>query len=343
MEPKFNFQNTKPVAVVAPTVSTKLEFTDYLGAIKVRWDIGRNNYRVNPGLYKVGKPNNQSDVLVSCNYKLSFDHLRKNLSGLNAWILVIDTKGVNVWCSAGKGTFGTLNLVKSIRENALDLMVSHRKIIVPQLAATGVAAHKVMELSGFSVIFGPVRASDIKPFIEAGYKATSPMRKMDFPFGERAKLIPVDLMYRKYALLGILIGIFFLSGLDKTGFLFSKMAGTCMCPLINILGAYVAGIVLAPLFLPWTPFRSFSMKGAFWGTVITLLIGLGFKTPLLEWITFLMINLSISSFMMMNFTGSSTFTSLSGVQKEMKVAVPLQLIFALLGIALFIVFKLLQP
>jgi acetyl-CoA decarbonylase/synthase complex subunit gamma len=33
----------------------------------------------------------------------------------------------------------------------------------------------------------------------------------------------------------------------------------------------------------------------------------------------------ISSFMAMNFTGASTFTSLSGVQKEMKMALPLQI------------------
>jgi hypothetical protein len=37
----------------------------------------------------------------------------------------------------------------------------------------------------------------------------------------------------------------------------------------------------------------------------------------------------------MNFTGSSTFTSLSGVRKEMAVAVPLQAGFALAGALLW--------
>jgi hypothetical protein len=44
----------------------------------------------------------------------------------------------------------------------------------------------------------------------------------------------------------------------------------------------------------------------------------------------------------MNFTGSSTYTSLSGVQKEMKVAIPLQISFAALGFILFVLSKLIS-
>ena len=104
-----------PVVFDIPVVSTQLNLSDYWGAIKVRWGIGRNNYTVVPGLYKVGTPGRESDVFVSANYKLSFDTLRKNLDSINAWILVIDTKGINVWCAAGKGTFGTKELVKRIK------------------------------------------------------------------------------------------------------------------------------------------------------------------------------------------------------------------------------------
>ena len=162
---------------------------------------------------------------------------------------MIDTKGVNVWCAAGKGNFGTSNVVKSIKECSLDFVVKHRRIIVPQLAATGVAAHKVKEQSGFKVIFGPVLAKDIQSFISAGYKAKTEMRQIHFPMNERAKLIPVDIMYRKYYLLLVLVFFFFLAGLDKSGFLFSKMVESGLFPVVNLASAYLAGIVLAPLFL----------------------------------------------------------------------------------------------
>ena len=82
--------------------------SDYLGSIKCRISNSfRMKYRIKPGMYAVGEPDANSEVFVSANYKLSFDILRKALKGLNVWILVLDTKGINVWCAAGKGTFGT--------------------------------------------------------------------------------------------------------------------------------------------------------------------------------------------------------------------------------------------
>lgn len=332
-------ESLRPIGYDIPLVPTQLNWLDYWGAIKVRWGFGRDHYTVTPGLYKVGKPNQDSDVFVSANYKLSFDTLRKNLDSISAWILVIDTKGINVWCAAGKGTFGTENLVKSIKKTSLEIIVKHRKIIVPQLAATGVAAHKVKDQTGFHVIFGPVRASDICAFVQSGYKATPEMRKIEFPIYERAKLILVDMMYGKYKLLIVLITLFFFSGLDRTGFLFSKMWSTCLFPLINATAAYLAGIVLAPLFLPWIPFRTFAFKGAFLGAIVSALLILFFSVPLIEGIGLGLINLSIASFITMNFTGSSTYTSLSGVKKEMKWAVPFQITFAAVGLVLFIISK----
>ncbi len=337
---QINIQNLRPLSFYIPTVSTTLELKDYLGAIKVRWGIGRNNYKVEPGLYKVGKPNSESDVFVSANYKLSFDSLRKNLTNIDAWILVIDTKGVNVWCAAGKKTFSTENIIKSIKSTSLEQIVKHRKIIVPQLGAPGVAAHEVKDRSGFRVIYGPVRANDIKPFIEANYRTTPAMRKVNFTLKERAKLIPVDFMYGKYKLL-ITVGlILLLSGIDATGFSFSKILETSLFPVLSILGGYVAGIVVAPLLLPYTPFRAFALKGAFWGILSSLVIKQFFQISNLEFVAMGFIGVCIASFVTMNFTGSSTYTSLSGVKKEMKWAIPFQIAFASIGIILFIISKL---
>jgi len=86
---------------VIPLVSTKTDFRDFMGAVMVRWGINRDNYRINPGLYAVGAPGPESDVFVTANYKLSFDALRRNLSGINGWILVLDTRGVTYSATAG--------------------------------------------------------------------------------------------------------------------------------------------------------------------------------------------------------------------------------------------------
>ena len=88
------------------------------------------------------------------------DELRPVAIGIgrtDAWILVLDTNGVNVWCAAGKGTFGTDELIRRIEATGLPEIVSHNRVIVPQLGGPGVAAHEVRKRSGFRVVYGPVR------------------------------------------------------------------------------------------------------------------------------------------------------------------------------------------
>jgi hypothetical protein len=322
-------------------VSTELDIKDFFGAIRVRCGINRDNYRVKPGLYAVGSPIASSDVFVTANYKLSFDTLRKNLSGLNGWILVLDTKGVNVWCAAGKGTFGTKELVKKIREVSLENIVSHRRIILPQLGATGVAAHKVKEETGFNVHYGPVRASDIKKFIGEGYRADKKMRKVTFDFKDRVKLIPNDFMYGKFYLLGAIAVLYLISGLRAHGFSFRDFSGAGGPAILKVFLAYFSGIVFTPMFLPYIPGRRFSLKGFISGALLFIVLFLSKSAGgnLIEILSWFLIITAISSFLAMNFTGSSTYTSLSGVKKEMKISVPLQLVFASAGIILQIIGK----
>ena len=126
-----------------PCISSVLTFKDNFGAVKVRFGIGRMHYTVDPGLYALGTPGPDDPVFVSANYKLSFDRLREALPGRNGWILVLDTKGINVWCAAGKGTFGTEELLQRISSSNLEKIVNHHTLILPQLAGPGVAAFEV--------------------------------------------------------------------------------------------------------------------------------------------------------------------------------------------------------
>ena len=106
-------------AGLLPKVSSELEWRDRWGTIKARWGVGRMDYSIDPGLYALGNPDRESSVLVTANYKMSFDELRCALPGRDFWILVLDTKGINVWCAAGKGTFGTKELVMRIEASGL--------------------------------------------------------------------------------------------------------------------------------------------------------------------------------------------------------------------------------
>ncbi|MEW6720605.1 MAG: mercury methylation corrinoid protein HgcA [Thermodesulfobacteriota bacterium] len=329
-------------AAKAPRVSTQLTLTDRIGAIKVRWGIGRMSYRVVPGLYAVGDPQAESPVLVSANYKMSFDRLRRVLSGRNAWILVLDTDGVNVWCSAGKGTFGTEEIVRRVQLCAVDRVVSHRTLVVPQLGAPGVSAHEVRRRCGFRVEYGPVRAEDLPAFLDAGMKATPGMRRVRFGLRDRIVLIPVELVTgAKYALL--LSAVFLLlGGLGAGGYSLAGIRTTGVEGAALVLGAFLGGGILGPILLPWLPGRAFSVKGAVLGLVfaagpgIYSLLGNGLATSWLHAATWLALAPALTSFVVMNFTGASTFTSLSGVQREMRYALPMQAAFAVIGLGFWL-------
>ena len=149
-----------------------------------RWGVNRGGHRVKPGLYCLGNASADSPVFVTANYTLSFDAVRSALAGIDGYILVLDTKGINVWCAAGKGTFGTSELVSKIESTGLKDVVSHRKLILPQLGATGVSAHEVKKRSGFTVEYGPVRASNLPEYMKTR-KAAPVMRRVTFNLLDR--------------------------------------------------------------------------------------------------------------------------------------------------------------
>ncbi len=332
----------RTIAGDVPRARRELTFGDHIGSFKGRWAIGRMDYRVAPGLYAAGNPGAASPVLVSANYKMSFDRLRSVLAGRDAWILVLDTDGINVWCAAGKGTFGTDEIVRRVREAGLDRIVSHRTLVVPQLGAPGVSAHEVRRRSGFRVEYGPVRAKDIPAFLDAGMKASPDMRRVGFGLRDRTVLIPVELVKGgKYALL-IAFAFLLLGGLGRGGYAVAGIATTGFTGAVLVLAVFLSGVILGPVLLPALPGRAFSVKGAALGLGLAGGLWLfahfhpGMSVPPLHAAAWLALAPALASFLVMNFTGASTFTSLSGVRREMRFAVPLQAGAAVIGFGLWL-------
>jgi len=318
--------------------TAELTFNDRLGTWKARWGINRMNFKVDPGLYSLGKPDSNSPVLVSANYKMSFDSLRKELNGVNAWILVLDTKGINVWCAAGKGTFGTQELLDRMAIVQLEKVVTHRTVIVPQLGAPGISAHAVAKFSGFKVVYGPVRAKDLQEFIKSGLKATTEMRTVKFTVYDRLVLTPIELV-GNFKVSLMIFGVLFLLNLLGLG-------PFGMVDFYAYIGAVIVGCVLTPVLLPWIPGRPFAWKGWLlgfvWAVIVNILNGWNGWTAvpqysILRALGYVFILPPVSAFLAMNFTGSSTFTSFSGVLKEMRKAVPAIIISIVLGIILILV------
>ena len=109
-----------------------------------------------------------------------------------------------------------------------------------------------------------------------------------------------------------------------------------------VLAAYIVGVfagaVAAPILLPWIPGRAFALKGSLTGMAAGLVFTLIFRSSLIwaEALALFFLTVAVSSYLAMNFTGSTPFTSPSGVEKEMRRAIPLQAAGILIALAVWI-------
>lgn len=305
---------TRPI-VIRPTTSA-ITWANRLDHWLARWGVNRLGHRVGPGLYALGRPAPGSPVFVTANYTLSFDALRAALAGRDAYVLVLNTRGVNVWCAAGKGTFGTGELATRIRATSLDRVVSHRVLVLPQLGAPGVSAHEVKQRTGFRVEYGPVRAADLPGYLEAGHRATPEMRRVRFGLADRLALIPVELVHALPVAVAAAIALWFVGG---------PLAAA------GAVAAVLAGAALFPVLLPWLPGRDFSVKGFILGGIVALpfaAAAFARRPGAPAWLsagaslTYLLAMPPVTAYLALNFTGATPFASRTGVKREIATYVP---------------------
>lgn len=322
-------------------IKTHLSRRDHFQDWKARWSLKRENFKIPAGLYAIGNPDPDSPVLVTANYKLTFDKLRRELEGMNLWLMILDTWGINVWCSAGKGTFSAHEIIHRIEVTRLNQIVRHRELILPQLAASGVRAPEVKRQSGFQVIYGPIRASDISEFLRNGKKASRQMRTVRFDLWDRIILTPIEIVASIRVLPLIYFMLFLINWIHHGPMGLVQGLQTTLYNTIPYLGAIITGALLFPIMLPILPFRAFSLKGLVLGLLWSAgVIGMH-RIFLLsdQWSALAghaLILTAIISYLSLNFTGSTTFTSFSGANRETLTAFPLTIIVSLAGIILLI-------
>lgn len=164
-----------------------------------------------PGVYAIGEPGPESAVLVTGNYRLSVDRLLRAVDGhIDAWLLVADSNGINVWCGAGGGFLTAERVLSILRLSALDDHLQHKQMILPQLCANGVDGWKIREESGWEVHWGPVSARHIPAYLRAGLVKNDEMRLVLFPLRDRLEMMAATLGF--YALMILLpVAIFWQS------------------------------------------------------------------------------------------------------------------------------------
>lgn len=300
----------------------------------VRQGYRRNDHKIIPGLYAIGEPKAESNVFVTANYKLSFDALREAQVN-NCWVMVLDTHGINVWCAAGKGTFSTSEIVRMIGKCHLGSIINHKKIIVPQLGAVGVSAYKVKQMTGFDVVFGPVRADDIGRFLENDFSATSEMRQVSFNFIDRAILAPLEFIQSLKYFAVVFLMVFIVGALGK--YEMSDLGAFIPC-FVMILSTNLMGAIVFPLIFPLLKGDWFTTKALpltfIWGSLSAMVlsrIGIG----IYEVAGLILMGASLLETHALNFTGATPVASYNETKKETLTVVPYLIAVYILGVVIY--------
>lgn len=194
-------------------------------------------HRAPTGLFPVGAPGPDAPVLLTGNFTLTVRRLRDALQGRDAWLLVADTKGINVWCAAGGGLLTHHQVIAVIRFSGLEDHVNHRQIVLPQLCATGVEPRRITDATGFTAQWGPARMEDLPGFLDRGQRVKPSERFMRFPLWERLEMA---LMWWLPLAVLVLAVVWPLSG----GAVLGAAEVALACGIFGIFGL-----------LPWLPMR----------------------------------------------------------------------------------------
>lgn len=130
----------------------------------------RKPVAVKPGLREIGTPDENSPVMLTSNFALTYATVESDLVGarINCYLLVTDTEGLSVESSVAGGQLNADKIAETIKAVGVEQKVEHRKLIIPGLASR--LRGEIEELTNWEVLVGPKDSSQIPGFLEKYWK-----------------------------------------------------------------------------------------------------------------------------------------------------------------------------
>lgn len=165
----------------------------------------------NVGLFRFGKPDANSPVLVSGNWLYIVEKLKKKLKDKDCYLLVADSAGINIWCASGVGDFNEHKIADAVNSTGLKDVVNHQTLILPQLCAVGVDRDILEKECSFKAKWGPANLEDLDEFFNNNLTVTDKMRFVKWPLKENiyiaiGKLVAYYLLFAFYFIYVIFFG-----------------------------------------------------------------------------------------------------------------------------------------
>lgn len=125
----------------------------------------RKPQAVNPGIYEFGDVDENSPVLLTTNFSLTYYTVEGDLKSgnANAYLLVLDTVGRAVDVAIAGGQFDGKSVADLVKQSGIEDKVKTRKMVIPGLAAP--LSGEIEDETGWDVIVGPRDSSTVPEFI----------------------------------------------------------------------------------------------------------------------------------------------------------------------------------
>jgi acetyl-CoA decarbonylase/synthase complex subunit gamma len=153
--------------------------SDYYGETLFPLLVARMNLFTDPqrplatgeGVYEIGAPNENSPVLLTCNFSLTYFIVSGEIENtrIPAWLLVKDTEGLSVMTAWSAGKFSADTIAAFIKKSGIAEKVKHRKLIVPGYLASESGGLEE-ELPGWEILVGPREASHLLSYLKNNWK-----------------------------------------------------------------------------------------------------------------------------------------------------------------------------
>ena len=123
---------------------------------------------VTQGIYPIGNPDENSPVLVTTNFALTYFIVSGEIesSKVPSWLLIKDSEGLSVMTAWAAGKFSGDDVGSFVKKSGISDKVKHKQIIIPGYAAA-IAGDMEEELPGWTITVGPREAAHIPAFLKS--------------------------------------------------------------------------------------------------------------------------------------------------------------------------------
>jgi acetyl-CoA decarbonylase/synthase complex subunit gamma len=123
---------------------------------------------VTEGIYEINNPDENSPVLVTTNFALTYFIVSGEIEGsrVPSYLLIKDSEGLSVMTAWAAGKFAGDDVGMFVKKSGIADKVKHQELIIPGYAAA-IAGEVEEELPGWTITVGPREAAHIPGFLKA--------------------------------------------------------------------------------------------------------------------------------------------------------------------------------